>query len=113
MQIATLSYQYDPKDSGNGNSRAKLHQRQILTTIVNPTKKSKPRRSLFSEFTHSSGPLPPIKQNTRRRNSIHIKGSSISSKIPDTSAYSLRNQSRSQSRQSNRSNVSGRSRSVC
>ncbi|CAF2597731.1 unnamed protein product [Rotaria sp. Silwood2] len=114
MQIATLNYRYNPKENVNGDSRTKLRHRQILTTITNPQKKHK-RRSLFSDLsTHSNVPLPPIKTKGKRPSSIRIKGSSItSSKLGDTSAYSVPHQSRSHSRQSNRSNISGaRSRSV-
>ncbi|CAF0906278.1 unnamed protein product [Rotaria sp. Silwood1] len=108
MQIATLNYQYNPKENVNGGSRTKLHQRQILSTITNPPKKNKQRRSLFSDLSiHSNVPLPPIKTNGKRPSSIRIKGSSLtSSKLGDTSIYSIPHRSRSHSRQSNRSILS-------
>lgn len=116
MQIATLNYQYKPKENVNGDSRAKLCHRHVLTTITNTQKKPKQRQSLHSKLNgHFGGALPPIK-NGSRRNSMRIKGSSLASllKIGDTSAYSFHHQSRSQSRQSNNSeNLDGRNRSVC
>ncbi|CAF0858056.1 unnamed protein product [Rotaria sordida] len=115
MQIATLSYRYNPRENVNGDHQAKLRHRQILTTITNPEKKHKQRRSLFTDLSaHSNVPLPPIKTNGKRPSSIRIKGSGIaSSKLGDSSAYSLPHQSRSHSRQSNRSILSGaRSRSA-
>jgi hypothetical protein len=116
MQIATLSYQYDPKENVNGDSRAKLRNRRILTTLANPQKKSKQRQSLFSDLSiHSNVPLPPIARNGKRPSSIRIKGSSLpSSKLGESSANLFNHQSRSHSRQSNKSDISGvRSRSVC
>jgi hypothetical protein len=115
MQIATLSYQYDPKENVNGDSRAKLRHRQVLTTISNPQKKPKQRRSLLSDLsTRSNVPLPPITKSGKRPNSIRIKGNSLtSSKIGDTSAYSFKQPLRSRSRQSDKSEISGaRSKSV-
>ena len=115
MQIATLSYRYKPKEKGNVDNRAKLFHRQILTTITNPTKKIKQRRSLHSDLTgQTNGQLPPINQAVPRRTSIRIQGSSLpSSKLGDTSAYSFQHQSRAHSRQSNKSDhLDGRSRSV-
>lgn len=115
MQIATLSYQYNPKENANGNTRARLRHRQVLTTITSPPKKNKPRQSLFSDLsTYSSVPLPPIKKSGKRPSSIRIKGSGLSSaKLGDTSIYSFHHQSRSHSRQSNRTERShARSRSV-
>ncbi|CAF3201971.1 unnamed protein product [Rotaria socialis] len=113
MQIATLSYQYDPKDNSSSGSRAKLQHRQVLTTITNPQQQQKPRRSLFSDLSGNSNvPLPPIKKTVKRPNSIRIKGSSISSKVADTSVYSCQHQPRAHSRQSNISELSRRSRSV-
>jgi len=113
MQIATLSYQYNPKENGDG--RAKLHRR-VLTTIINPHKKPKQRQSLYSKLSiNSTDPLPPIINNGQRRSSIRVKGSSLpSSKLGETFPNSFSHQSRSQSRQSNKSeNLNRRSRSVC
>lgn len=116
MQIATLNYQYKPKENVNGDSRAKLCQRHILTTITSSQKKVKQRQSLNSDWTiHSNGQLPPIIKNGPRRSSIRINGSSVpSSKLGEPSAHSFQRQSRSNSRQSNKSeNFDLRNRSVC
>ncbi len=116
MQIATLSYQYNPKENVNGDSRAKLYHRRVLTTIRNPQKKSKIRQTLYSKLSaHSNDALPPIRNSVPRRSSMRVKGSSLpSSKLGETLMNSFYHQSRSQSRQSNKSeNLIGRSRSVC
>jgi len=116
MQIATLSYQFNPKDNVNGDGRAKLHHRRVITTLTNPQKKSKQRPSLRSTLsTYSNGPLPPIKNGFQHRDSIRTKGSSLPvSKLGETSAHSFGYRSRSHSRQSNISeHVDTRSRSVC
>lgn len=116
MQIATLSYHYDQNPNARGDNRSKIRQRQILATIANQPKQSKQRRSLYSDFSgHSTVPLPPIKTKGKRPNSIRVKGNSFaSSKALDTSIYSYSHQSRSHSRQSNKSGPSiARSRSVC
>jgi hypothetical protein len=91
MQIATLSYQYDPKENVNGDSRAKLRHRRVLTTLTNPQKKYKHRQSFLSSLsTNSTIPLPPIARDGKRPSSIRIKGSSLpSSKLGESSAVSF------------------------
>jgi len=116
MQIATLSYQYDPKENLNGDHRAKLRQQRIRTTLTYPQKKQKQRQSLLTDITANSlQALPPIAKNGKRPSSIRIKGNSLpSSKLGDSSAFSFNHQSRSHSRLSNKSELSGvKSRSVC
>jgi hypothetical protein len=116
MQIATLNYQYNPKDSFHSNSKTKFQHRHILTTVTNPKKKPKQRQSFLPNVsTNSNASLPPLKSTGKRPNSIRIKGSGIlSSKFNDTSTYSFHQLSRSHSRQSDKSDIAGtRSRSVC
>jgi hypothetical protein len=116
MQLATLSYQYKPKENINGDSRAKLCHRHLRSTVTNVEKKPKQRRSLYSDLTlHSNGQLPPITTSARRRSSMRIRGSSLpSSKLGDLSSHSFHHQSRSHSRLSNSSeHFDTRSRSVC
>ena len=116
MQIATLNYQYNPKDNFHSNSKSKFRLRHIVATIKSPEKTSKQRRSFATNFsTNSNASLPLIKATSKRPNSIRIKGNGIiSSKFNDSSTYSFHQLPRSNSRQSNKSDVSGtRSRSVC
>ncbi len=113
MQIATLNYQFNPKENVNGDGRAQLRHRKILTTVTNPQKKSYPRQSLHSDLSiHSIGTLPPIATNGHRGSSINIKGSTsftTSSRIGETSAHP----SHSQSQLSNNDNGDVTRRSVC
>ena len=121
MQIATLSYHYTPKDQRQNDSRSKIQRRHILTTVNNPTKKSKPQsqqqqqRTFLPDIsTNSTNSLPAIKKTSKRPSSIRIKGNGLqSSKLTDASISSFHQPSRSRSRQSDKSDIPGtRSRSV-
>jgi hypothetical protein len=116
MQIATLNYHYNPKNNFHSNSKSKFQLRHIVTTIKSPEKKPKQRRAYEPNISiNSNASLPLIKATSKRPNSIRIKGNGIiSSKFNDSSTYSFHQLPRSNSRQSNKSDVSGtRSRSVC
>ena len=115
MQIATLSYQYGPKDHRPNDSRGKYQRRQILTTVNNPSKKIKPQRTFLPDIsTNSTHSLPAINKPSKRPSSIRIKGNGLqSSKLNETSTSSFQQPSRSRSRQSEKSDVAAtRSRSV-
>jgi hypothetical protein len=117
MQVATLSYQYNPKDNFHSDSKSKFQHRHILTTIKNPPKKPKQQRTILADLsTNSNVPLSQIKTATSKRpSSIRIKGSGLqSSKFIETSISSFHQPSRSRSRQSDKSDILGpRSQSVC
>jgi hypothetical protein len=116
MQIATLNYQYNPKEKFHSDSKSKYQHRHILTTITNPTKKSKQQRSFLPDLTtNSHAVLPPIKTTNKRPSSIRIKGSGLqSSKLNEASISAVHPSSRSRSRQSDKTDILGtRSRSVC
>ncbi|CAF3833004.1 unnamed protein product [Rotaria sp. Silwood1] len=115
MQIATLSYQSNPKENFHIDSRLAFQHRHVLTTITNSSKKQKQRRSLLSAITvNSNHHLPPIKTNQKQSGSICIKGNGLpSSKLNDTLTSSFHQPSRSRSQQSDINDLSRiRSRSV-
>lgn len=116
MQVATLSYHYNPKENFHSASKSKFQHRHILTTIKNPEKKSKQQQSFLSNPSKNlNAPLSPIKTTNKRPSSIRIKGSGLqSSKFNDVSIASFQQSVRSRSRQSDKSDIQGtRSRSVC
>ena len=115
MQIATLNYQYDSKENVNADARARHHQRHVLTSLVKPQRRYKPRQSLHSDPSlHSNPPLPPIPAHGKRPSSIRIQGSSLTAnKLIETTPYSFHPQPRSRSRTSEQIETAGaRSRSV-
>jgi hypothetical protein len=116
MQIATLNYQYGPKDKYSSDSKSKAQHRHILTTFTSPQKKSKQQRTFQPDVSlMSSNSLPPIQKSGKRPNSIRVNGSGLqSSKANDKFQSSLRQPSRARSRHSNRSDLQRtRSQSVC
>ncbi len=108
MQTATLNYQYNPKESFYSDSKSKFQLRHVLATVKTPQKK-------FKQHQPCNSYLPPIKNTSKRPNSIRIKGSGLtSSKFNDRSLPSFNQPTRLHSRQSNKTDISAtRSRSVC
>ncbi|CAF4207822.1 unnamed protein product [Rotaria sordida] len=112
MQIATISYQSNPKENFHNDSRLPFQHRHILTTIKNPEKKQNKTRSvLYNLSINSNNHLPSIKTNQKRSS---IKGNGLtSSKLNNISTVSFRQSSFSRSRQSDINDISRtRSRSI-
>lgn len=112
MQVATLSYQYNPKDQFSTHSKSKHPSRHVLTTVINPaTKKPRKQDNLTTKYNQ---PLPPIKSTTKTKNSISIHGNGLQgAALQDSSLPSFHQASRSHSRHSNRSDpLGGRSQTV-
>lgn len=110
MQVATLSYQYKPKENFHNKSKSNVHQRILLANVKISRKKSQHDRSFSSDQSaNSNRTLPAIKP----KNSIHIHGNGLQQarKLNDVSISSF---NRSRSRQSNKStNLGLTSRTVC
>ena len=116
MQIATLNYQYGPKDKYSSDSKSKVQHRHILTTFTGPQKKSKQQRTFQPDVSvTSNNSLPPIHKRGKRSNSMRVNGSGLqSSKANEKFQASLRQPSRARSRHSNKSDLPrARSGSVC
>ncbi|CAF1547363.1 unnamed protein product [Rotaria sordida] len=112
MQIATISYQSNPKENFHNDSRLPFQHRHILTTIKNPQKKQNQHRSVLSNLSiNSNNHLPSIKTNQKRSS---IKGNGLtSSKLNNISTVSFRQSSCSRSQQSDTNDISRtRSRSI-
>jgi len=101
MQVATLNYQYNTKDRLANHSKSIHPQRQIFTTVINPSKKTSYTSELNSK---AHGSLPPVKSNSPRIKGNHFHANS----------FNDRQAPRSHSRHSDRADRHGLgSRSVC
>ncbi|CAF2836817.1 unnamed protein product [Rotaria sp. Silwood2] len=124
MQVATLSYQSNPKENFHNDPRLTFQHRHILTTITSPQKKQKQRRPPLSDVSiNSNNHLPSVKIYQKRPGSIYVKGNRLTSsklndistvsKLNDTSTTSFHQPSRARSQVSDINDISRiRSRSV-